>query len=69
MALSEDSKVYVMGSNDYGQLGLGTSNHLQTTPIYLRSLQGIPIKQIACGAYHSTILTVSGNIFAFGRNK
>jgi E3 ubiquitin-protein ligase HERC4 len=69
MALTEDGKVFVMGVNEYGQLGLGISNHVQTTPAYLRSLQGIPVRQIACGAYHSLVLTSSGNIFAFGRNK
>ena len=57
-----------MGGNDYGQLGIG-NNITQTTPVYLKSLQGIPVQQIACGAYHSIVLTMSGNIFAFGKNR
>jgi alpha-tubulin suppressor-like RCC1 family protein len=57
-----------MGLNEYGQLGLGTRNP-SSNPVYLISLQGIPVMQIACGAYHSLILTVSGNIFAFGKNE
>lgn len=68
LMLTEDGKVYVCGRNEYGQLGFG--NRVPSTiPIYLKSLQGIPVMQIACGAYHSLILTVSGNIFSFGRNE
>lgn len=68
MALTEDGKVFVMGKNDYGQLGLG---HLKdvSTPTYLKSLQGLPVMQIAAGAYHSIVLTVSSNIFSFGKNR
>ncbi len=69
MFLTNDGRVYVMGNNKYGQLGIGT---LQSTslgiPVELASLHGIPIIQIACGAYHSMVLTVSGNIFSFGKN-
>lgn len=68
LALTEDGKVYLMGNNDYGQLGIGT-NKPQPTPIYLKSLQGIPVQQISCGAYHSIVLTVSGSVFSFGKNK
>lgn len=57
-----------MGQNQYGQLGLG-SRAPSYQPLYLRSIQGIPVMQIACGAYHSLILTFSGNIFAFGKNE
>ena len=67
MMLTEDGKVYVMGINTNGQLGLGHTKP-STSPVYLVSLQGIPVSQIACGAHHSLILTVSGNIFAFGKN-
>lgn len=66
--LTEDGKVYVMGKNTYGQLGLGNK---QSTPypVYLQSIQGLPVMQVASGSYHSIVLTVSGNIFAFGRNE
>lgn len=67
--LTEDGKVYVMGANDYGQLGIGTVGTPSPEPVYLQSIQGIPVLQIACGAFHSLVLTVSGNIFAFGRNE
>lgn len=69
LMLTEDGKVYVMGANDYGQLGLGTRGTSSPQPVYMQSIQGIPVLQIACGAYHSFILTFSGSIFAFGRNE
>lgn len=69
LMLTEDGRVYVIGANDYGQLGLGTIGMSSSEPVYLQSIQGIPVLQIACGAFHSLILTVSGNIFAFGRNE
>jgi E3 ubiquitin-protein ligase HERC4 len=67
MMLTQDGKVYVMGQNDYGQLGLGHRNS-SPSPTYLSSLQGIPLVQVACGAHHSLVLSMSGNIFAFGKN-
>ena len=57
------------GNNSYGQLGLGGVNNTVNQPAYLQSLQGIPVMQIACGAFHSMVLTVSGNIFSFGKNE
>ena len=68
-ALTEDGKVFMMGLNNYGQLGVGgATNSPQLTPIYLKSLQGIPVQQITCGAYHTIVLTMSGSIFSFGKN-
>jgi len=69
MFLTNDGRVYVMGSNNYGQLGIGSTKTTPlTAPVHLSSLQGIPVMQVACGAYHSLVLTVSGNIFSFGKN-
>jgi len=69
LMLTEDGKVYVMGENDYGQLGVGNIGMSSPEPTYLQSIQGIPVLQIACGAFHSLVLSVSGSIFAFGRNE
>jgi alpha-tubulin suppressor-like RCC1 family protein len=66
--LCEDGKVYVMGKNTYGQLGLGHKNSTDK-PVYLQSIQGIPVMQVIVGAFHSIVLTISGSIFAFGRNE
>ena len=44
--IKENNDVLVFGCNDYGQLGLGHNDN-QNKPITL--MQGIPIRQIACG--------------------
>lgn len=67
--LTNDGKVFVMGNNNSGQLGIGKSKTVVTQAVYLKSLQGIPVMQIACGGYHSLVLSVSGNIFSFGKNE
>lgn len=69
LALTEDGKIFVMGLNDYGQLGIGPNKEPIKTPIHLKSLQGIPVLQISAGGNHSFVLSMSGNIFSFGKNK
>lgn len=57
-----DGELYTWGSNEYGQLGLvlGTAN--VPKPTLVKSLVGLPISFIACGGYHSFVVTKSGNI-------
>ena len=63
--LQDDNDVLVFGRNDHGQLGLG-HNDDQNKPITL--MQGIPIRQIACGAYHTVILQDNNDVLVFGGN-
>ncbi|XP_054379371.2 probable E3 ubiquitin-protein ligase HERC4 isoform X4 [Pongo abelii] len=69
LALSKASEVFCWGQNKYGQLGLGTDCKKQTSPQLLKSLLGIPFVQVAAGGAHSFVLTLSGAIFGWGRNK
>ncbi|XP_063463761.1 probable E3 ubiquitin-protein ligase HERC4 isoform X16 [Pan paniscus] len=69
LALSKASEVFCWGQNKYGQLGLGTDCKKQTSPQLLKSLLGIPFMQVAAGGAHSFVLTLSGAIFGWGRNK
>ncbi len=55
----QDGTVYAIGMNAHGQLGLGnTRDCKKMTPIVC--LRGTPIVHIACGAYHSLIISKSG---------
>jgi alpha-tubulin suppressor-like RCC1 family protein len=57
----QDGTVYGIGLNAYGQLGLGhTKDRKIATPI--ACLRGSPIVFIACGAYHSLIISKSGYV-------
>ena len=55
----------VFGRNVYGQLGLG-HNRDQNKPITL--MQGIPIRQINCGARYTIILQENNDVLVFGSN-
>ncbi|XP_054687038.1 probable E3 ubiquitin-protein ligase HERC4 isoform X5 [Grus americana] len=69
LALSKGSEVFSWGQNKYGQLGLGYEYKKQSSPHLIKSLLGIPFAQIAAGGAHSFVLTLSGAIFGWGRNK
>lgn len=57
----QDGTVYALGVNDFGQLGLGnTKTRKEPTPIIC--LRGSPIVFIACGGYHSLIISKSGYV-------
>uniref|UniRef100_A0ABI7Z6G2 HECT domain-containing protein n=3 Tax=Felidae TaxID=9681 RepID=A0ABI7Z6G2_FELCA len=69
LALSKASEVFCWGQNKYGQLGLGIDCKKQASPQLIKSLLGIPFMQVAAGGAHSFVLTLSGAIFGWGRNK
>ena len=68
MVLLENGDLYVFGSNDYGQLGLGNRN-LQLLPIQNNFFDQLsPITEIILGADHSIILLDNGDLYVFGMN-
>jgi alpha-tubulin suppressor-like RCC1 family protein len=69
MFVTEFGKVYACGGGSLGQLGLERgvySNY--DSPELLASLDRVCIKQVACGANHSLLLTSSGEVLACGSN-
>ncbi|CAF4909512.1 unnamed protein product [Rotaria sp. Silwood1] len=67
LGLTDDGTVYAVGLNAHGQLGLGHNKGCRSaTPI--ACLRGSPIVYIACGAYHSVIISKSGTVFTCGLN-
>lgn len=55
-----DGELYTWGSNEFGQLGLGLSAANVSKPTLVESLVSLPISFIACGGYHSFIVSKSG---------
>ncbi|XP_063703150.1 probable E3 ubiquitin-protein ligase HERC4 isoform X2 [Culicoides brevitarsis] len=68
LALTNSGDLYAWGANGYGQLGLGMTSEKVSKPTLIKSLQGVPIAFICCGANHSFAVTKSGAVFGFGKN-
>ncbi|CAM9838493.1 unnamed protein product [Sphacelaria rigidula] len=54
------------GRNDRGQLGL-EGNQARASPEPQRSIDAVLI-QVACGYYHTAVLTEAGDVLTVGRN-
>ncbi|XP_054155257.1 RCC1 and BTB domain-containing protein 1-like [Oppia nitens] len=66
LALTESGQVYGWGNNAFGQLGIGNNLH-RNEPVKV-DLKSISIKDMVCGLYHSLLLSITGDIYAFGFN-
>lgn len=64
LALTNNGELYAWGSNREGQLGLGSEIKQETKPKLITSLADIPIAFIACGGYHSIVVSKSGNFIS-----
>ncbi|XP_050536005.1 probable E3 ubiquitin-protein ligase HERC4 isoform X1 [Daktulosphaira vitifoliae] len=70
LALTNHGELYSWGSNEFGQLGLGsniTSINV-SKPTLIKSLIGLPISFITCGGYHSFVISKSGAVYGWGKN-
>ncbi|KAJ3095597.1 hypothetical protein HK100_005775 [Physocladia obscura] len=63
MALTSSGNVYSWGSNESGQLGLGTKTSLHS-PTLIKTLSGIV--NISLGASHCAAIDFNGNCFLWG---
>ncbi|KFH12124.1 regulator of chromosome condensation (RCC1) repeat-containing protein [Toxoplasma gondii VAND] len=68
VALTGAGAVWVWGSNDDGQLGLGEDvEEDQYEPVKLECFS-TPIRRIACGSKHCLAVAQYGDVFAWGAN-
>ncbi|XP_020272328.1 ultraviolet-B receptor UVR8, partial [Asparagus officinalis] len=67
-ALSENGEVYTWGLGSMGQLGHCSlqSCDKELIPRRVVSLEGIVVKDVACGGVHSCALTTKGALYAWG---
>uniref|UniRef100_A0A8C6VEX9 X-linked retinitis pigmentosa GTPase regulator n=1 Tax=Naja naja TaxID=35670 RepID=A0A8C6VEX9_NAJNA len=66
--VTENGKLYMFGSNNWGQLGLGTKNTV-SKPTCVKVLKPEKVKLAACGRNHTLIYTENGNLYATGGNS
>uniref|UniRef100_A0A8C5X7T2 X-linked retinitis pigmentosa GTPase regulator n=1 Tax=Malurus cyaneus samueli TaxID=2593467 RepID=A0A8C5X7T2_9PASS len=61
-------KLYMFGSNDWGQLGLGSKNTV-SKPTCVKALKPEKPKLAVCGRNHTLVYTERGNVYAAGGNS
>ncbi|XP_041067079.1 X-linked retinitis pigmentosa GTPase regulator [Carcharodon carcharias] len=66
--ITENGKLYMFGSNNWGQLGLGTKNTINK-PTCVKALKSEKVKHVACGRNHTLVCTEQGNVYATGDNS
>ena len=68
LLLTQDGTVLSFGLGTRGQLGHGDILS-QTDPCVVHALAGLPVKTIACGHWHSLVLSRNGDMYSWGWNK
>ncbi len=70
MILKKNGELWAVGSNQYGQLGDGTTNQ-RLTPVAVKTAAGRPmtnVTYVSAGNEHSMIVKKGGTLWAVGRN-
>ncbi len=66
LILTESNKLYGLGYNKYGQLGINSSLYQHSEEAMEVFTDGLDIDQIAVGAHHCLILDKNGDLYGFG---
>lgn len=66
--ICQSGRLFVFGSNDWGQLGLGHKNHV-SKPSCVKILKPEKVTHVACGRAHTLICTAGQKIFACGSDQ
>lgn len=66
--VTENGKLFMFGSNNWGQLGLGTKTTVNK-PTCVKDLKSERVKLVACGRTHTLVYTSCGNLYASGGNN
>ena len=64
--LTESGKVYSVGFNKYGQLGLSNSLFIHAEEPVEVFTDNVKIKQIVVGSHHNLLLGEDGRLYGFG---
>jgi E3 ubiquitin-protein ligase HERC4 len=69
MFRTSNHKIFACGDANQGQLGLGENLTIVHFPTSIAQFEGVEIKQIACGKYHTLFLTeIKREVFTCGAN-
>ncbi|KAK1876633.1 X-linked retinitis pigmentosa GTPase regulator [Dissostichus eleginoides] len=66
--ITENGKLFMFGSNNWGQLGLG-SKATVSKPTCVKALKCERVQTVACGRNHTLLYTAQGGVFSSGGNS
>uniref|UniRef100_A0A667XTT5 X-linked retinitis pigmentosa GTPase regulator n=1 Tax=Myripristis murdjan TaxID=586833 RepID=A0A667XTT5_9TELE len=66
--ITENGKLFMFGSNNWGQLGLGSKSSVNK-PTCVKALKSEKVRLAACGRNHTIIYTGKGNVYTTGGNS
>ncbi|XP_036838049.1 X-linked retinitis pigmentosa GTPase regulator isoform X1 [Oncorhynchus mykiss] len=66
--ITENGKLFMFGSNNWGQLGLG-SKTMVNKPTCVKALKSEKVWLAACGRNHTIVYTSRGNVYSTGGNN
>nr|KAF6360606.1 retinitis pigmentosa GTPase regulator [Myotis myotis] len=66
--ITGNKKLYMFGSNNWGQLGLGSKSAV-CKPTCVKALKPEKVKHVACGRNHTLVSTEGGKVYAVGGNN
>ena len=65
--VTDEGDLYMCGSGEFGQLGLGRESNVSTpTPVPRTSFDGERVAMAACGDSHTAVVTEGGHVYTFG---
>ena len=62
--VTASGRVYMMGGNSFGQLGVGTKKS-SSQPLRVSALDSVPVVKVACG-HHSAAISEYGELYLWG---
>eukprot|EP01134_Creolimax_fragrantissima_P000182 CFRG0182T1 len=66
LLLTDAGEVLALGSNRYGQVGLGYVSSEVSLPTTIPALEGMKMIAIAAGSWHSMALSTEGDVYTWG---
>jgi hypothetical protein len=67
-ARARGGAVFMVGTGDFGQLGLGEEVQEKTRPFPLDAFGGLRVTAVACGGMHALAITEDGAVHSWGVN-
>ena len=69
IVLTKKGNIFAFGDNRNGQLGDGLFQSIANPTVPIQQLRHRPIISISCGSEYTIAMTITGNLYSWGRNN